>query len=104
MADGSVSKSRMAIQLTGGIAGPDGIEMDEENGIIVCHLGVGVWRFNSNMLPTHIVYSDDPLHQNLANVTFGGADRKALYIVQALTGEVLVAEMPVAGKLMFAHQ
>jgi len=104
MADGSISKSRMAIQLTGGIAGPDGIEMDEENGIIVCHLGIGVWRFNSNMLPTHLIYSENPVHQNLANVAFGGADRKTLFIVQALTGEILTVGLPVAGKLLFAHQ
>ena len=60
MADGSVSKTGVAIQLSGGAAGPDGIEMDAENGLLVCHLGVGVWRFDANMLPTHLVHSDGP--------------------------------------------
>ena len=45
MADGSVSKTGVAIELSGGVAGPH---------------GVGVWRFNANMLPTPLVHSDGP--------------------------------------------
>jgi gluconolactonase len=101
--DGSITKSRVAIQLSGGIAGPDGIEMDVEDGLLVCHLGVGVYRFDNRMLPTHLVYSDDARHLNLANIAFGGENRRTLHIVQALTGEILVARMPVAGKLLYAH-
>ncbi len=104
MPDGAVTKSRVALQFSGGIAGPDGIEMDCEDGLIVCHLGVGVYRFDHRMLPTHLVYSDDPKHLNLANVAFGGDDRRTLHIVQALTGEILTARMPVAGKRLYAHQ
>ena len=102
--DGSITKSRVAIQLSGGIAGPDGIEMDLEDGLLVCHLGVGVYRFDNRMLPTHLVYSDDARHLNLANIAFGGENRRTLHIVQALTGEILVARMPVAGKKLYAHQ
>ena len=104
MPDGSVTKSRVALQFSGGIAGPDGIEMDAEDGLLVCHLGVGVYRFDSRMLPTHLVYSDDPRHLNLANIAFGGEDRRTLHIVQALTGEILTARLPVAGKKLYAHQ
>lgn len=77
------------------------IEMDSENGLFVCHLGVGVWRFDSNMLPTHLVYSDGPCHHHLDNCAFGGPDLKTLYITEALSGDVLTAWMPVAGKKMF---
>ena len=101
MADGSVSKTGVAIQLSGGAAGPDGIEMDAENGLLVCHLGVGVWRFDANMLPTHLVHSDGPHHHHLDNCAFGGPDLKALYITEALSGDVLMAKMPVAGKKMY---
>jgi gluconolactonase len=101
MADGSVSKTGVAIQLSGGAAGPDGIEMDAENGIAVCQLGVGVWRFDANMLPTHLVHSDDHKHHHLANIAYGGPDRKSLYITESLSGDVLLAKMPVAGKLMY---
>jgi len=101
MADGSVSKTGVAIQLSGGAAGPDGIEMDAENGLLVCHLGVGIWRFDANMLPTHLVYADGPHHHHLDNCAFGGPDLKTIYITEALSGDVLVAKMPVAGKKLY---
>ena len=104
MADGSVSKTGVAIQLSGGAAGPDGIEMDAENGLLVCHLGVGVWRFDANMLPTHLVHSDGAHHHHLDNCAFGGPDMKSLYITEALSGDVLVAQMPVAGKKLYGLQ
>lgn len=104
MADGSVSKTGVAIQLSGGVGGPDGIEMDSENGLLVCQLGVGIWRFDSNMLPTHLVHSENPNHHHLANIAFGGPDRKTMYITDSLSGDVLVAHMPVAGKLLFGLQ
>ena len=103
MNDGQISKTGVAIQLSGGV-GPDGIEMDAENGLCVCHLQIGVWRFDANMLPTHLVHSDDPKHHHLANVAFGGADYKTLYMVDALSGDVLTARMPAAGKKIFGLQ
>ena len=104
MADGTISKTGVAIQLSGGVAGPDGIEMDEENGLVVCQLGVGVWRFNNNMLPTHLIYSDNPHHHHLSNIAYGGPDRKTLFITESIAGDILMAKLPVAGKKMFAHQ
>jgi gluconolactonase len=104
MPGGSVSKSGVAVQLSGGPAGPDGIEMDADNGLLVCHLGVGIWRFDANMLPTHLVHSDGPHHHHLDNCAFGGPDLKTLYITEALSGDILVAKMPVAGKRLFGLQ
>jgi len=104
MADGNVSKTGVAIQLSGGAAGPDGIEMDSANGLLVCHLGVGIWRFDANMLPTHLVHSDGPHHHHLDNCAFGGPDLKALYITEALSGDILTATMPVAGKRLYGLQ
>jgi gluconolactonase len=101
MADGNVSKTGVAIQLSGGAAGPDGIEMDSENGLLVCHLGVGIWRFDANMLPTHLVYADGPHHHHLDNCAFGGPDLRTIYITEALSGDVLMAKMPVAGKQLY---
>jgi gluconolactonase len=103
MADGSISKTGVAIQLSGGAAGPDGIEMDGDNGLLVCHLGVGIWRFGANMLPTHLIYSENPHHHHLANLCFGGPDLKTVYITESLSGDILVAQLPVAGKRMFGH-
>lgn len=104
MADGSVSKTGVAIQLSGGVGGPDGIDMDADNGLYVCQLGVGVWRFDANMLPTHLIHSEDHKHHHLANIAFGGPDRKDMYITDSLSGDVLVAKAPVAGKLLYGHQ
>jgi gluconolactonase len=102
MADGQPSKTGVAIQLSGGHAGPDGIEMDAEDGLIVCHLGVGVWRFDANGLPTHLVHAEG--HRLLTNIAFGGPDRKTLYITDSLNGEILTARMPVAGKVLYGLQ
>jgi gluconolactonase len=99
MADGQPSKTGVAIQLSGGHAGPDGIEVDAEDGPVVCHLGVGVWRFDANCLATHLVHAEG--HRLLTNVAFGGPDRKTLYITDSLNGEILTAPMPVAGKVMY---
>jgi len=104
MADGNISKTGVAIQLSGGVGGPDGIEMDSENGLLVCQLGVGIWRFDSNMLPTHLIHSPDHKHHHLANIAAGGPDLKTLYITESLSGDILVAKLPVAGKKLFAHQ
>ena len=98
MPGGTPSKTGVAIQLSGGHAGPDGIEMDAEDGLVVCHLGVGIWRFDANCLPTHLVRAGKG-HRLMTNVAFRG---RTLYITDSLNGEILTAEMPVAGKKMFS--
>jgi len=98
MAGGTPSKTGVAIQLSGGHAGPDGIETDDEDGLVVCHLGVGIWRFDSNCLPTHLVHAGAE-HRLMTNIAFKG---KTLYVTDSANGEILAAEMPVAGKKMFS--
>ena len=98
MPGGTPSKTGVAIQLSGGHAGPDGIEMDAEDGLVVCHLGVGIWRFDANCLPTHLVRAGKG-HRLMTNVAFRG---RTLYITDSLNGEILTAEMPVAGKKLFS--
>jgi gluconolactonase len=100
MANGTPSKVGVAIQLSGGHAGPDGIEMDAEDGLLVCHLGVGVWRFDANMLPTHLVHAGKK-HRLMTNLAF---KEKKIYITDSLNGELLVADMPVRGKKMYSHR
>lgn len=102
MKDGGVSKVGVAIQMSGGYAGPDGIEMDSDGGLLVCQLGIGVWRFDKRMLPTHLVLgSEDETH--LTNLAFQPRDSRNLYITGSTTGTVFTAKMPVPGKTLFAH-
>jgi len=72
--------------------------MDAEDGLCVCHLGVGVWRFDANCLPTHLVHADGE-HRLMTNIAFRGT---RLFITDSLNGEILTAEMPVAGKKLFS--
>jgi gluconolactonase len=103
MAHGTPSKTGVAIQLSGGHAGPDGIETDAEDGLVVCHLGVGIWRFDSNMLPTHLAHSGKQ-HRLMTNIAFAGPGKKRLYITDSMNGEILVADLPVGGKKMYSHR
>jgi gluconolactonase len=98
MAGGTPSKTGVAIQLSGGHAGPDGVETDDEDGLVVCHLGVGIWRFDRNCLPTHLVHAGEA-HRLMTNIAFR---EKRLYITDSANGEIVTAEMPFAGKKMFS--
>ncbi len=102
MAGGMPSKTGVAIQLSGGHAGPDGIEMDDEDGLVVCHLGTGVWRFDADCLPTHVAHAGRQ-HRLMTNLAFGGPERRTVYITDSLNGEIVTAEMPVRGKPLFSH-
>ena len=97
MEGGTPSKTGVAIQLSGGHAGPDGIETDDEDGLVVCHLGVGIWRYDSNCLPTHLAHAGKE-HRLMTNIAYQG---KTLYITDSANGEIVTAEMPVAGKKMY---
>ncbi|HET7672149.1 MAG TPA: SMP-30/gluconolactonase/LRE family protein [Burkholderiales bacterium] len=99
MAGGTPSKTGVAVQLSGGHAGPDGIEMDEKNGLVVCHLGVGIWRFDDNCLPTHLVAAKTDEHRLMTNIAFKG---KQLYITDSANGAILTATMPYAGKKLYS--
>ena len=79
MEGGTPSKTGVAIQLSGGHAGPDGIETDDEDGLLVCHLSVGIWRFDRNCLPTHLVHAGGE-HRLMTNIAF--RDKKARFIRQ----------------------
>lgn len=93
-ADGTRDKTMLFVQMSGGI-GPDGIVVDEEDGLIVAHLGVGVWRFDKNGQPTHFI--DTPGGNLCSSVSFGPEGSSTLYITEAFTGSVFRAEMPYKG-------
>ena len=99
--DGGVSKVGLFIQLSGGLAGPDGMALDAEGGLIVAQPGMTVWRFDRVGRPTHHV---DPQGECfVTNVAFGGPNGTSLFMTDSGSGRILQAAMPVAGKPMFSH-
>ena len=100
MGDGTVSKAGIFIRLSGGNAGPDGMALDEEGGLVVAHIGIGVWRFDRLGRPTHLVGLDDSL---CTNVAFGPGTG-TLYITESASGQILRAELPVKGHTMYSHR
>lgn len=101
MADATTSKVGLFIQLSGGLAGPDGLALDEEGALIVAHPGLGVWRYDRVGRPTHFI--EAPEGRMWTNIAFGGPRNDELHIVDSTTGTVHVADMPCPGKRMFSH-
>jgi gluconolactonase len=100
--DGTTSKVAAFIQLSGGLAGPDGIAIDCEGGLAVAHCGLGaVWLFDRLGEPRHRIRSCTGI--STTNVAFGGPDGRSLFITESDTGTILRAEVPTAGQVMFSH-
>lgn len=95
-ADGSTGKVGLFIQLSGG-HGPDGITIDENDGLAVCHVGMGsVWVFDAYGEPTLRIKS--PAGRMTTNLAYGGPDNRTIYFTESATGTVLKAEVPVPGR------
>jgi gluconolactonase len=101
LADGRLSRVLNFIQLSGG-GGPDGIAMDDEGGLAVAHPLLGaIWLFDGKGQPT--------LRVNLCrgllgtNVAYGGPGGRRLYITEAETGTIQVADVPTKGCGMYSH-
>jgi gluconolactonase len=102
MDDGGVSKVGLFVQLSGGMAGPDGLAIDEDDRLLVAHAGHGtVWVFSRFGEPVYRLRSDAGM--DTTNIAFGGPDGKDLYIVESELGKVLERPMDVPGKLMYSH-
>ncbi len=98
MGDGAASKVGIAIQLSGGLSGPDGLALDEEGGLAVAHAGMGVWRFDRMLRPTHYIEPQGGIFTT--NIAFRG---KRLFITESESGTILMADLPVAGRTMFGE-
>jgi len=101
MADGTCSKVGTFIQMSGG-GGPDGMAIDDDDNLVVCHVGLGtVWLFSAVGEPMLRITSPSGLLTT--NCAFGGADGRTLYITESKSGTILTAQMPVRGRQMFSH-
>ena len=90
------------LQLSGGLAGPDGMAVDAEGGLAVAHSGLAtVWVFDRMGNPTARVVS--PAGIRCTNVAYGG-DGRNLYVTESEDGAILRARLPVPGRPMFSHR
>lgn len=97
--EGGVTKVGVFIQLSGGV-GPDGLAIDDQNNLAICHVGLGsVWLFNAYGEPVSRIRA--PEGRAVTNCAFGGPDGKTLYITESSTGSVLTVSMPHPGQPKF---
>lgn len=102
MADGSVSKAGVFVQLSGGLSGPDGLALDDQGGLWVAHAGNGcVWSFSKMGEPHCRIVSTTGL--TTTNLAFGGERNDTLFITESDTGHILRAEVPRRGQKLFSH-
>ena len=93
MLDGTASKVGV---------GPDGITLDSRGNLAVCHFGLGtVWLFSVLGEPLARIRSCEGL--KTANLAYGGADGRDLYITEAEPGSILRARLPTPGRVLFSH-
>jgi gluconolactonase len=97
--DGTVSRMGVFIQMSGG-RGPDGMAIDENDGLAVAHPDMGaVWIFNHRGEPLYRI--DSPGTDVVTNCAFGVRNPHRLYIVDSEGGAILSAELPTPGRLMY---
>jgi gluconolactonase len=95
-----VGTTGIFIQMSGG-SGPDGMAVDEAGNIAVAHSGLGcAWLFSPVGEPLYRIKSCAGL--SISNMVYGGPDRKTLYLTESSTGSILTAQMPVAGRKLYA--
>ena len=96
MPDGGTTAVGTTIQMSGGI-GPDGLALTADGGLVIAHPGMGaVWVCSRRGEPLYRVESCGS--DLLTNIAFGGPDLKTLYITDSGAGQILRAQLPVAGR------
>ncbi|MBW6416657.1 SMP-30/gluconolactonase/LRE family protein [Celeribacter sp. PS-C1] len=103
---GRVNKAGLFIQFSGGRAGPDGLALTAEGGVVVCQTGMGlVWVHNALGQPIAVVRS--PRGLGTTNCAFGGPEGRSLFITESDSGSILKVDFPpelgISGARMFAH-
>lgn len=104
-ASGRVNKAGLFLQFSGGRAGPDGLALTAQNGLVVCQTGMGlVWVHDTLGRPVAVVRS--PRGLGTTNCAFGGQDGRSLFITESDSGSILRVDFPasldISGAPMFA--
>jgi len=94
-ADGSVSKAGQFFTSYGS-SGPDGLAMDLDGRLLVANPGLAyVWVLSPRGEPVQVLTGTSG--HSLTNVAFGGPAGTTLFATDSTSGEILTAEMDVAG-------
>ncbi|MDJ0391238.1 SMP-30/gluconolactonase/LRE family protein [Roseomonas sp. E05] len=102
-ADGTTSKVAAFIRLSGGLAGPDGLALDDEGNLAIAHCGLGtVWLFSR--LGEPLLRVRCPQGLSTTNVAYGGPEGRQIFITESDSGSILVAEMPRPGAVLYSHR
>lgn len=87
-ADGSTSKAGLFFQ-SFGCAGPDGLAVDEEGSLFICHPSLGsVFVVDAEGIPKARIVTAPEGGKNLTNCTFGGEDGKTIFITDSMKGNI----------------
>lgn len=102
---GRVNKAGLFLQFSGGRAGPDGLALTAQNGVVVCQTGMGlVWVHDKLGRPIAVVRS--PLGLGTTNCAFGGPGNRTLFITESDSGSILKVEfgteLGISGAPMFS--
>lgn len=103
---GRVNKAGLFLQFSGGRAGPDGLALTAQDGVVVCQTGMGlVWVHDKLGRPIAVVRS--PRGLGTTNCAFGGPERRTLFITESDSGTILKVEfdpaLGISGAPMYAH-
>ncbi len=100
--DGTTSKVSIFVQMSGGLAGPDGMAMDSQGNFAVAHCGMGcVWLFSRLGEPLLRVNTDRGL--STTNVAFSTTQPNQLFITESDSGSILAVDLPQPGLPLFSH-
>ncbi len=96
--DGAVDKVGVFQSLPGGYSGTDGLAMDREGGLAACHNRLGtVWLFDPRGEPLFRVRAPREAGTKITNVAYGGEGNARLFMTEAESGRILVADAPTPG-------
>lgn len=96
--DGTTTKGGVFFQSFGN-AGPDGLALDEEGSLFVCHPSLGcIFVVDSDGIPKARIVSGTT-GINLTNCCFGGPEGRTLFITDSLEGNIQTVEWHCRGAL-----
>lgn len=99
MPNGGVAKVGLFVQLSGG-GGPDGLAIDREGGLAICHIGLGaVWLMTPRGEPALRI--DSPAGHHTTNAAYARDGGRQIYITESETGTLLRCDVSTPGLPLF---